>query len=63
MIRVALLIAALLAGGAAAYGQGLMMFGYGSGGNASAAVSVCANGNLLLVYSDPCSLMSQMVGN
>src|SRR6185437_15110490 len=23
----------------------------------------CTNGNLLLVYSDPCQLMSQMVGN
>ena len=26
-------------------------------------VSACATGNLLLVYSDPCNLMSQMVGN
>ncbi len=25
--------------------------------------SACTKGNLLFVYSDPCQLMSQMVGN
>lgn len=33
--------------------------GNGGGGGGS----VCANGNLLLIYSDSCQLMSQMVGN
>jgi hypothetical protein len=34
--------------------------GNGGGGGGG---TICANGNLLLVYSDSCQLMSQMVGN
>ena len=35
----------------------------GPGAPPFASGAACVNGNLLLVYSDPCQLMSQMVGN
>lgn len=57
-----------LAGAAHAFGIGMgnrfgRMGSFGSGTVTPPPPSSCANGNLLLVYSDPCQLMSQMVGN
>ena len=44
-------------------GHGKLGAAGSQGSNGNPPVSACANGNLLLVYSDPCQLMSQMVGN
>ena len=71
MTRNLIALALLFTLAAAAHGFGLgeaNRFGKlgaagSQGSNGNPPVSACANGNLLLVYSDPCQLMSQMVGN
>jgi hypothetical protein len=44
-------------------GKGKLGAAGSQGSNGTPPTSACTNGNLLLVYSDPCQLMSQMVGN
>lgn len=62
-------LAIALAGPAASFGlgslgSGMDKLGASAGtGTGIAPVNACTNGNLLLVYSDPCQLMSQMAGN
>ena len=44
-------------------GQDMILFGRGQSTSGGGGGGSCANGNTLLNYSDPCQLMSQMVGN